>query len=292
MVRRSIGTGIGSWLLLAACSGTPAASDAQPPAEPAAPERSSGDEAAAILVARIDSALDTWNASCPKANAYGVCVEFVPAESAASRCEPPLLEAVVVHPRDEQRAAVALTELTEAMSMAGCESELSCSREVLDLQPDDPEQARALGRALAAARLARADADLEAYFSLVRPRDPAEHEAYYETMFAHADRLRNDLTLVKSYERADQASTAHAALRLTWAFLHLADQLMDTPSSESGAEDPAARTTQCDSKRERAQVLRGFAYEAAKYCRVRGDSSGAAATARACEDLLQRFVVD
>ena len=292
MVARLFGIGVSLGLVLPACASTPAEGTAAP--RPAAEQPrgpTDADRAAASLVARIELATQAWRQSCPQPNEYGLCVEITPpppADSASLGCQPPVLGTIVVHPRDATRAQAALAELRESMAMAGCDSQVSCSREVLDVQPDDPEQARALARALASARLARADAELEHYFTLRRPDAPDQFAPYYDAMMERAQTLINDFTLVKQYRAADRTSVLLAALRISWALLHLSDQLLATPF-EAAEGAPEARDSHCRAMQHKAQHPRRYAHDSAMYCRVYAQESGSTALAQTCGELVDKL---
>src|SRR5690606_16741847 len=148
-----------------------AARPSETSAPPAAPPPQAHDAAAAELIAQIERAVQAWRDSCPDANEQDLCIELAAAEDSPQRCAAPMLGRVIVHSRDPELAARAQAELAAAMDRAGCHDPGACKREILDVQPHDPALKRDFLRALAAARLARADAELEAYFAVTLPRD-------------------------------------------------------------------------------------------------------------------------
>jgi hypothetical protein len=313
---------------LAACTVKPAqgseAAGRSPPATASTPPSSRADAhdvAAAELVAQIEGAVQTWRDSCPTPNAQGLCIEHAVADPSPQRCAVPVLGRVIVHPRDPALASSALAELASAMDRAGCddnESRQGCDPEVLDVQPRDAALRHRFHHALAAARLCRADAELEAYFALTMPtdidfvveewkrdsREPGHAEeyraqvtkrddsqqrfkTYFESKTELAASLTADLAAVKQYR--DEEVLARAALRTSWTALHFYDELHSAEIPASARTEPH-REAYCAMLDDFGSTARRNAREAAYYCTRRAAQDGyRSPTVDACHELLARL---
>ncbi|MCH9682977.1 MAG: hypothetical protein K0V04_16190 [Deltaproteobacteria bacterium] len=271
----------------------------------------SDDEVATEVIDQIEQATRVWRGSCPQTNPYGLCVQFVAAASGAEGCGERQLGVVVVLERETETAAAAQADLAAAMERVGCRSEISCNPELLAVEPDDPEVRRRFRRALAAARLARADAELEAYFGLALPHEPhttsakparskdaataardvAAMGARLETFMADKRRaseaLVTQLVLIKEYR--DSEAVLHAALRASWVALHWSDELIAAAVPTAAADD-ASRRAYCEGMAGAAANIRQVGVEAAHYCTMRAsESQSDSEVARACRELHGRI---
>ncbi len=226
------------------------------------------EQLAQTLEARIASAVRMWNDSCANPNAHGMCLTFEEDARRVGPCGPALLGSVVPRPRDVASAAAAQAELSDALSLVGCESSYVCRREVLRVRPADPEARRSFLRVVGSGRLARVDAHLEAY--LAAPQ-PIGTQAVAERFEAFAE-LHAEIVSLKEYPDAELRQGA--ALRAAWTALHFHDEVLDGLGPHASCDETAA-----EAKR--------VSENAAAYCVDQAAKSGStSAASQACRDLL------
>lgn len=278
-----------SFVLLAACTTRgpeQAKTNLVSPAVHTAAPQSDPELIAAALQARIETAVRVWNDSCPSPNAYGMCLSFEDQEPDVGPCGAALLGTPVLHVRDVESAARAQAELADALSLAGCESTVGCRRETLRVEPKDPETRRAFLRVLALGRLAKVDAQLETYLSAPAPVEqeqepPGERtrdKAVSQRVDARVDaflQLYGELVALKEYPDAELIQ--RAALRSSWAALHLHDEVRNGLGPHEDCEESAER-------------MKRLSRNTAAFCVTRADESGSASPAsQACRELLTRL---
>ena len=296
--------------LLAACAAQPGGDPVDERARDLEPELPTAETAHGVeeVLALVEQASETWEESCEKANAEGLCLEFAAPKADASRCGDPVLGDVVVHARDPDAARTAQADFAEALELA------------LDLEaPDDEAVRQRYKTALATARLAQIDAQLEAYFGIAVPEDvdfvveewkrdsgnpkwEAEYKAqvakkddstkrfkeYFEAKAGAGKELMTGFASVKQF--ADVEVTLRAALRTSWTSVHFSDQLTSFEIPVSIRDKDDARGAYCDALAGQAEVPRRQGIDAATYCQERAAEYGyEGPTAKACADLLAKL---
>jgi hypothetical protein len=260
------------------------------------------------VVERIDDALQRWQASCPKAGTYGLCVKFsAPAASAKARqCHAPRLGQVKVIAR-RKSAAKAQADLAAA---------LADGRKLT--APRGPAAAADFQAALGRAHLAITDADLEAYLKVTMPDDldffveewkkdsgnpkyQAQYEAqvrkrdasvkkfkaFFDTASEGGNELRKAHVEIKSF--ADAQLVLDASLRTALAAQHFADQLRTAPLPKSMSTDEM-KDAYCGALEDQTEPVEQMAQMAALYCLERAKTTGLTGdTVTACQELYDRY---
>ncbi|MCA9708536.1 MAG: hypothetical protein KDK70_21990, partial [Myxococcales bacterium] len=221
-------------LVLATVPAGPAAAGS--PSTPAPTERSDA-------IDRLDAAVDRWDRSCRKPDAHGLCITIAPQAPTALRCGVPRLGRV----RVQARRTPAARRAHEALTAAITEAEEAGP-------PTDPALASRYVEALAHARIARADRELERYLALSMPTDldffveewkkgsgipkwESEYEAQRERkerstrrfMEYHERKVELAKSLREAYGEVMASPVVHVrpalALRMAFVMQHMADQL-------------------------------------------------------------------
>ena len=297
-------------VFLAACASQPGAETVDDRARDLEPELPSADAASGVdeVLALVERGAETWEESCERANAEGLCLEFVLVKEDATRCGEPVLGDVVVHARDVDAAKAAQADFAEALELA------------LDLEaPGDDTLRMRYKSALATARLAQVDAKLEAYFGIDAPSDVdftveewkrdsgvpkweaeyteqvAKKEAsmqrfkdYFEAKTRAGQDVMKDFASVKQF--GDVEVVLRAALRTSWTSVHFHDQMtsFEIPVSMRDKED--FRTAYCGALAGQAERPREQGVDAAIYCREKANEAGfEGSVVQTCSDLLAKL---
>lgn len=225
---------------------------------------SSGDESSSIepphgeshggsdVVDELTAAVSHWDDTCDAQAANRLCIRIETPTTAGRGCAPPRLGRVVVTPR-VAAAEDARDALDDAIAMASDAG-----------VPDAPRDAIALRSAIARARLAALDADLEAYLAIELPDATDTFAPVFERKRDAGAALVAALAEFKRVD--DPAIVGAAALRTAWVHTHLADALVGMPVPPQF--DGETREAYC---RELDQVgvapLRALARDVARWCR-------------------------
>lgn len=295
---------------LAACASQPGAETVDDRARDLEPELPTADASPGVdeVLALVERGAETWEESCERANAEGLCLEFVLPKDDANRCGDPVLGDVVVHARDVDAAKAAQADFAEALELA------------LDLEaPDDDALRMRYKSALATARLAQVDAKLEAYFGIDAPTDvdfaveewkrdsgepklEAEYAAQVERKNASMQRFKDYFEAKTQAGRqvmdgyvtlkqfGDIEVVLRAALRTSWTSVHFHDQVtsFEIPVSIRGKEE--LRTAYCGALVGQAEAPRQQGVDAAVYCREKANSAGFdGSIVQACAELLAKL---
>ena len=293
-----------------ACTAQPGAESVDERArdlEPALPS-ADGASGAEEVLALVERASELWEDSCEDPNDEGLCLEFVLGNQDANRCGRSLLGDVRVRARDSDAANAAQADFAEALSLAQ------------DLEaPEGDDLRRRYKRALATARLAQVDADLEAYFEIETPRDidftvedwkrdsgvpkwEAEHadqlekkeesverfKEYFETKARAGKELMVGFASIKQF--GDVEVTLQAALRTSWTAVHFHDQITSFEIPVSIRDKEEMRAVYCDVLVDQAEIPRKQGADAAVYCHEHASAAGVeGSTAQACADLATKL---
>lgn len=259
------------------------------------------------VIDALDAAAAQWAGSCKKADAEGLCITRAAPKASPKRCAAPLLGTVTVHPRNAKQAKRAQESLDRALRLAEHASE-----------PTDDATRTAYREAVARARLAKADLELEEYLAITMPTKleffveewkrgsgVAKWEEQYERQVAR----KNDSTkrfkeyferktelgrrLVDGYAAVEHGKsddwTTKAALRTAWVSQDMADQVRTTTIPKSLAKTEA-RDAYCEALESAAEAPQQQAREAAQYCVDRAtEVELTGPTVDACRDLLGKL---
>lgn len=293
---------IGSMLMAAltattpAHAGAPASAEALAPAPPASPQE---------IIDAVDAAASQWARSCKKADAEGLCVTRAVPKPSAKRCAEPLLGRVTVHPRNAKQAERAQAGFDRALRLAEHVAE-----------PLDDATRTAYREAVARARQAKADLDLERYLAITMPTQleffveewkhgsgvpkwekeyeqqvrrkedsVARFKEYYERKSELGRQLHADYGAIG--EAAHPRWSLEHALRTAWVSVDMADQLRMAPIPKSALQEPEVRDAYCDALASQAEAPLQHARQAARYCVDRAAEAGLTGpTVDACRELL------
>lgn len=297
-----------SAIILATLAATTTAQAGDPPGPdaPVAKEPASAQD----VIDAVDAAADQWASSCKKADAEGLCIRRTAPKASPTRCAAPLLGTVTVRPRDAKRAKRAQQAFDQALRLAEHVAE-----------PLDEATLAAYREALARARLAKADLELEQYLAITMPTRldffveewkqssgvpqwEAQHEqqvarkndsierfkAYFERKTELGRRLQ------ESYADLAQARserwTVKAALRTAWVAQDMADQLRTAPIPESLAK-AEVRDAYCEALEGQSSAPLQQARDAAQACVDRAAAAELTGPAvDACQELLAKLPAD
>lgn len=293
---------IGPMMLLIALATMGPAHAADPPSTPQASPQE--------VIDAVDAAAVRWARSCKKADAEGLCITRAVPNASAKRCTAPLLGTVTVHSRNAKEAERAQAGLDQALSLAQHASE-----------PTDDATRLALREALARARLAKADLELERYLSITMPTrldffveewkqgsGVRKLEKQYEQQVARkkssikrftefftnkaelSGQLNDHYVAIKEAYGADW--TLKVALRTAWVALDMADQLRTAPVPKHLAK-PEMRDAYCEALESHSAAPLRQAREAAQHCvdhAAKSKISGP--TVDACRGLLAALPSD
>ena len=274
----------------------------------AAPEATPATGDADASVAELEAALAAWDASCKKKGAHGLCVQMTPPATKArkGRCAPRRLGAITVRSRGK-RGDAAYKKLAAAVKKA----------EALP-DPSDVADKAALQSALAEAKIALADRDLETYIAVTVPanldfyveewkRDSGlpKWEAQYEIQVAKREastkkfkaffdektKLGGDL--MKRYAKlkkyGDGEVVIEAALKTAWLSQNFADELVAAPIPKSIKKDEV-KDAYCDALADQSKRPEKMAQDAATYCTDKASENKiTGAAANACKELLDSY---
>lgn len=259
-------------------------------------------------VAEIETALAAWDNSCKKKGAHGLCVRVTPpaTKAAQGRCAPRRLGAIAVRSRGK-RGEVAYEKLAAAVTKA----------EALP-SPDDAADKAALRSALAQARVAMLDNELEAYIDVTVPSNldfyveewkkgsgNPKWEAQYEKQVAKKEASTKKFTsffdtktklggeLIKRYAKlkkyGDGNVVIEAALKTAWLSQNFADELVAAPIPKS-IDKAEVKEAYCDALQDQAQGPEKMAKEAATYCTDKASENKITGEAvDACQALLDLY---
>ena len=295
---------------LAACASQPGVETVDDRARDLEPELPSADASAGVdeVLALVERGSETWDESCDHANAEGLCLEFVLPKEDPGRCGAPVLGDVVVHARDVDAAKAAQADFAEALELA------------LDLEtPDDETLRMRYKSALATARLAQADAKLEAYFGIDAPTDVdftveewkrdsgvpkweteyaeqldkknasmQQFKDYFEAKSRAGEEIMKEFASVKQF--GDVEVVLRAALRTSWSSVHFHDQMtsFEIPVSIRGKEE--MRNAYCGALADQAERPREIGVAAAVYCREKANEAGfEGGVVQTCAELLAKI---
>lgn len=294
-----------SMTVVAALAVTTTAQAGDPPGTdvPGATEPASAEE----VIDALDAAVAQWAGSCKKADAEGLCITRAAPKASPKRCAAPLLGTVTVHPRNAKQAKRAQEGLDRALRLAEHASE-----------PTDDATRTAYREAVARARLAKADLELEEYLAITMPpkleffveewkqgSGMAKWEEQYERQVARKNdsikrfkeyfERKTELgrRLIESYAAIEHGKPDHwkakAALRTAWVSQDMADQLRTTtiPKSIAKAE---VRDAYCEALESVSEAPQQQAREAAQHCVDRAaEVELTGPTVETCRDLLGKL---
>jgi len=199
----------------------------------------------------IDAASDAesaWDAACPGGATDGLCVRVLERAADPASCATPGLPRLVVTPRESAAASRAIAALDDVLDAST----------TID-PPADPVLRQTYAQVLDRAKLARLDADFEAFVSDT-PRDLA-------TLVSQKHRGGAGLTEALSgfKQSEDPRTTIRAALRTSWVSTHVLDAFLSAPVPDT-ARDPGAHATYCAALRESVAPTVTLANDVAKWC--------------------------
>lgn len=253
-------------LVLAALLGC---TTATPPTGEPRDGASSPSASAAHTQALVD-AVARWQASCSTPVLDGLCLH-PRSEPAGVGCRPTFVGRHELVARDPDAAAIQ-TELAELLHAAATET------------AESPEQDDALRAAIAAAELARVDAELEQFAALRFDQPDLETQRRVVTdKLGRGSALITRLAAIKDHD--DVPSNLRAAMRTAWVNLLLADELTASPVPAN-----VERADFCAALLEYDPELVDRARDAVRYCVLRADEQGIASPmVDTCRELSARI---
>lgn len=296
---------LGSMTLLAALAvttttqaGEPSSTDAPVATQPASAQE---------VIDAVDAAAAQWERSCKKANAEGLCITLAAPKASPQRCAAPLLGTVTVRPRNAKQAQRAQEGFDRALRLAEHAAE-----------PTDPTTRTAYREAVARARLAKADLELEQYLAITMPTaldffveewkqgsGVPKWEAEYEQQVTRKNdsakrfkefyerKIELGRRLVEVYASMKQDASddwiTKGALRAAWVSQDMADQLRMATIPKSIAKIEA-RDAYCEALESFSEAPQQQARDAAQHCVERAaEAELTGPTVDACRDLLGKL---
>jgi hypothetical protein len=199
----------------------------------------------------IDAASDAesaWDAACPGGASDGLCMRVVERAADPASCAAAGLPRLVVTPRESAAATRAIAALDDVIDAST----------TID-PPADPVLRKAYEQVLDRAKLARLDADFEAFVAHT-PRD-------LTALVSEKNRGGAALTeALSGFKRSeDPRTTIRAALRTSWVATHVLDVFLAAPVPDT-ARDAEAHATYCAAMHESVAPMVTMANDVAKWC--------------------------